>query len=296
MMTTTDEERSLIGRRMSTVAVVVAAVTVGGVAGAFMGIPGLSGASSTSTTSPAKSNAAPHDGHHFRGFPGALGVFPGAIGGGPGVLDAGAKALKLSTKDLLTKLSDGKTTIADIAKAQGVDLKTVTDAMEAVAKDDISKLVNNPWPVPPKFDGPDGPGLKGGLGFGRHIGGKLDTVAKALKLSTKDLLTKLSDGRTTIADIAETQNVDINSIIDTLVNDAKLQADAAVKDGHLTQDQANQIESALKDTITKMVNSPAPIGGRHVGGFRFGRHGGHFEFGGPGPAGPAAGIPPAPAT
>ena len=56
------------------------------------------------------------------------------------MLDAAAKALNLSTEDLLEKLSDGKTTIADVAKQQHVDLQTVIDAMEAVAKHDISKI------------------------------------------------------------------------------------------------------------------------------------------------------------
>ena len=52
------------------------------------------------------------------------GGFGPVIGADKDVLDAAAKALNLSTKDLLSKLSDGKTTIADVAKAQNVERQT----------------------------------------------------------------------------------------------------------------------------------------------------------------------------
>ena len=77
----------------------------------------------------------------------------------------GAKALNLSTDELLEKLSDGKTTIADVAKQQNVDVQTVIDAMAAAAKSDINDMVNNPLPV--RLDFPDG--LKGPGIFGHGV-------------------------------------------------------------------------------------------------------------------------------
>ena len=200
----------MIGRRMVTAGVVVVAVTAGGVAGAVLGIPGLSGASSSSSLSTtAQSSTGKSGGTYAHGFVGR------GVGADRDVLAAAANALHLSTKDLLQKLSDGKTTIADVANAQKVPVQTVIDAMVAVAKTDISNLVNNPLPsfghfhgkrgggapggsggsgaIGPRFGGPGagGPGgpMAGGLGFGLGLRGALGdsigAVAKALGISAR---------------------------------------------------------------------------------------------------------------
>ena len=43
-----------------------------------------------------------------------------------------------------------------------------------------------------------------------------------------------------IADIAKAKNVDVDTLIGTLVTDAKSKIDAAVKAGHLPQDSRDQ--------------------------------------------------------
>jgi urease gamma subunit len=269
----------MIGRRLVTATVVVAAVIGGGVAGALIGIPGTSvastsGSSSTSTTT--KSSDA-NEGAHERGH----GVF--GLGAHKDVLDAAAKALNLSTDELLTKLRDGKTTIADIAKDQNVDLQTVIDAMTAVAKSDITDFVNNPLPAPPSFGG----GMLGdpGFGFGHRGGGfienKLDAAAKALGITADELLNDLRDGKS-IADIAKAKSVDVNKVIDAIVSDAEAKIDAAVKDKKLTQDQADKLKADLENRITDLVNNTRPTGERHFGfgggpGFGPGGDPGHWE-------------------
>ncbi len=271
----------MLGRRVVAAGVVVAAVTTGAVAGAIIGIPGISGASnspnvvtaasdSTTTTTP----GSPDGRHHMRGFHRA----------GGDVFAAAAKALNLSTEDLLKKLSDGKTTIADVAQAQNVPLSDVTDAMKAVADKQIDDMVNKPFPTRPDFKG--GRHFRGGPGFGGgFIGGlrgSFDNLAKALGVTPDALKSDLADGKS-IADIAKANNVDIDTVINSLVTDATAKIDQAVKDGHLTQDQADKIESGLKDMITKAVNGDFEFGG-------FGRgesgHGGFPGFGGPGFGGP----------
>jgi polyhydroxyalkanoate synthesis regulator phasin len=187
------------------------------------------------------------------------------------VLEAGAKALDLSVDDLLAKLRDGKTTIADVAKQQNVDVQTVIDAMTAAAKSDITDMVNNPLPVPPKF--PDfRDGLKG-PGFGFHFGGmkedKLGAAAKALGITADELIQDLRDGKS-IADVAKAKNVDVSKVIDAIVSDAQSKLDAAVKDGDLTQDEANTLKSDLKNRITDLVNNAGPFGERHFRGGDFG--------------------------
>jgi hypothetical protein len=251
----------MIGRRLVAATAVVAAVVGGGVAGALIGIPGTSGAStsgstSTSTTTkPSDENKGAHERGH-RGF---------GLGAGKDVLDAAAKALNLSTDDLLTKLHDGKTTIADIAKDQNVDLQTVIDAMTAVAKSDITDFVNNPLPTPPSFGGmKGGPGF--GFGFGHRGGGlienKLDAAAKALGITADELQNDLRDGKS-IADIAKAKSVDVNTVIDAIVSDAQSKIDTAVKDKKLSQDEADKLKANLKERVTDLVNNTGPKGERH---------------------------------
>jgi hypothetical protein len=247
----------MIGRRLVAGTAVVAAVAAGGVVGALIGVPGMSGASTHPTSTTTKAPDAPH----LRG----VGPF---IGAGKDVLDAGAKALNLTTEQLLTKLRDGKTTIADVAKQQNVDVQTVIDAMAAAAKSDITDIVNNPLPVPPKFEGgfTGGPGFGFGLGHrgGGFFGGKLDAAAKALGITADQLMTDLGNGQS-IADVAKAKNVDVNKVIDAMVSDAQSHIDAAVKDGHLTQDEATKLKQDLKSHITDFVNNARPKGERHFG-------------------------------
>ena len=263
----------MFGRRMVAAAVVAGAVAVGGGAGALIGIPGRSGAStsgsSSSTTTPANEGPAsetPYDGHHARGF-------FGMRMGDDGVLDAAAKALNLSTEDLLQKLRDGKTTIADVAGQQHVDVQTVIDAMEAVAKQNIEDLVNNPLPAPPDFaGGPNGHGFGFGIGFGfPGMREWLDPIAQALGVTADELQNDLRNGQS-IADIAKSKNVDLDTVADAVVKEVQSKLDQAVSDKKLTQDRADHIVANLKERITDLLNGE-PLKGLGGPG-RFRMHGG----------------------
>lgn len=253
-------------RRVVAPLVVAAAVAGGAIGGAVIGIPGLSGAqtgsSTTTTTQP---------GH------GAKRV------AGNAELDAAAKALGLTTAQLVQKLSDGKTTIADVASQQHVDLQQVVDAMEAASNSRINDLVHKPWPKfnrgngnangkRPSFAGP------GSFGVGLGLGADADAIAGALKITTDQLKSELLAGKS-IAAIAKEHGVDVNTLINTLVNDAKSKIDDAVKAGKLTQQQATNLENMLKQRITNAVN------GTSAGG-AFGRFHGRRAFPGGSPGGP----------
>jgi hypothetical protein len=260
--------------RVVTGIAVVTAVAAGGVGGALIGVPGLSGAQPfpKNATSTAAS--------------GTDGV--GRVRGDSALLDAAAKALNLTTQQLTDKLSDGKTTIADVAKQQNVDVNKVIVAMAAVDRDRISNIVNKPWP---KFSGgpPLGPGLGGHFGergLGRLGAIALDPAAKALGISTEELKTDLAKGQT-IAQIAKSKNVDLNKVIDALVADASSRIDSAVKAGHLAQAQGDDLKTRLKAVIAMAVNNAfpkGPFGGHFGGGFGFPGRGG---VGGP-PSTPTA--------
>jgi hypothetical protein len=244
----------MIGRRIAISLTVVAAVAAGGVLGAVLGVPALSGASET-TTSQAPSTAGPN----LKG------------GSRNTEFDAAAKALGLTTEQLRTKLSDGKTTIADVAKQQHVDINKVIDAMVGSDRQRIEKIVNNPWPGP----GP-GPGMKGGAAFGPRMGFglggpmALDAAAKALGLTTQELATQLQNG-STIAQIAKTKHVDVNKVIDAMSAEVNARIDQAQTNGRISKTQADAMKTKTKEAITRMVNNGMPsfpFGGRngHRGG------------------------------
>ena len=246
--------------------VVVAAVVVGGLVGAIVGVPALSGASegTSTTTLPVKDH--PHEGGDE--------------------IAAAAAALGLTPQQLLDKLSDGKTTIADVAAQQHVDINKGIDAMANADRDRIKKIVNSPWP-------PFGVG-HGKAGFAPHFGPRmgfglggpmaLDAAAKALGMTTQDLVTQLRNG-STIAQIAKNKNVDVNNVINAMTAEVNKKIDHAQANGRITQTEANNAKAKVKDAITNIVNNGLAKGPM-MGGW--GKSGGfHAHFGGM-PLGPPA--------
>jgi len=98
--------------------------------------------------------------------------------------------------------------------------------------------------------GPDGPG-------GRHRGPGLDAAAKALGISTDELRTSLQSGKS-IVEVAASNKVDVNVVIDAMVNDLKSHLADEVKAGHLTQADADQRIADATGRITQHVNEPMP--------------------------------------
>jgi hypothetical protein len=230
----------MASRRLTTALLVVGSVAVGGAVGAVIGVPALSGAQengSTSTTVPNGQNEKPF------------------MHRGGGEIEAAAKALNLTTEQLLQKLSDGKTTIADVAKEQNVDINTVIDAMVGADRQRIEDFVNNPLPKN-GFGG----GFRFGFGHGPalgKLGAGLDELAKSLGVTTDELQQELRDGKS-IADIAKAHNVDVQKVIDDLVNAANSKIDDAKNNGKLTDEQATRLKAELKQHITDFVNGSLP--------------------------------------
>lgn len=263
--------------RLVTGIAVLAAVGAGSAAGALVAVPSLSGAQ---TFPPAIATAAPATPNPAKPL-----LRPGGE-----LLDAAAQALHLTPAQLRQKLSDGKTTIADVARQQGVDVNTVIDAMVNADRDRITNIVNNPLP---RFDFQNpGPGklLVPRLGVG-IMGRGLDDVAKALGITTTELKNDLANGMS-IADIAKSKNIDVNTVIDQLVADASAKIDRAVQNGSVTQSQADQMKSAIRSAITAFVNDSMPIPPGFKGGFGF-SFGGRHAFG---PFGPGSKPGSAPTT
>jgi hypothetical protein len=258
------------GRRLAIPLIVIGSVAVGGVAGAVLGVPSLSGASNSGATVSATS--VPSANANAKGGP------RGAMGDR---FEAAAKALKLTPEQLKDKLSDGKTTIADVAQQQKVPINDVIDAIAAADRKAIEDWVNKPLPKRP-FGGmpgaPNGAAKPGGNGsgmrgpFGADAFRGLDDIAKSLKTTPKELIQDLMNGKS-IAQIAKDKGVDVNKLIDDAVAAANKRIDEAQSNGKLSKEQAAKAKSTVRDAITKLVNGELPkFGGK--GGFHLPNLGG----------------------
>lgn len=225
------------------------ALAGGGVAGALLGTPNLSLAQTGSTQTAAVAES----------------------GGGPGGehrgerLSAAADALGMTVEELRTELQAGQS-IAQVATEQGVDVQTVIDALVADATERLeeiqaslpermTELVNRTgWG---EHDGP-----RGGRHGARRVA--LATAAEAIGISVDDLRTALQDG-STIAEVATANDVEVQTVVDALVAEATERIDAAVADGRLDADRAEEIKAELPDRITARVNGddPGPGDGPH---------------------------------
>jgi hypothetical protein len=222
---------------------------------AALGLPGAAYAQSSDQPSQSES-ARPGPGHR-----------------GPD-LETAARVLGLDVDDLRTKLDAGST-LAAVAGEQDVDVQTLVDALvakagerldEAVADgkltadeaaerkgdlpDRIERFVNSTRP-------PGGPGGPAGRG-----GPALDKAATALGLSVDDLRSKLQDGQT-LAQVAQAQGVDVQTLVDALVADATARIDQGVADGRLTADEATERKAELPARIADLVQNGPPA---HPGG------------------------------
>jgi ribosomal protein S20 len=92
-------------------------------------------------------------------------------------------------------------------------------------------------------------------------GPKLEAAAQALGLSEDDLRTRLRDGNTTIAKVAQAQGVDVQTVIDAMVAAANARIDQEVQQGELTAEEANERKANLPERITRLVNEGKPRGG-----------------------------------
>ena len=126
-------------------------------------------------------------------------------------------------------------------------------------------------------------------GMGGRFGGigmvhTQEAAAKALGLTPAKLRAALEGGQS-LAAVAKAQKVGVDSVIQAMVTAAKADLTTAVKDGKLTQAQADTMKSSLTKRITDRVNSVRPEGMR---GMRPDRGAGH----GPGADGSSPGGTP----
>ena len=187
--------------------------------------------------------------------------------------------------------SKGSTTsgngfLARVAGHLGISTQKLQDATKAAAIDQVDadlkagritkaqademKARINAGGVPLFFGGvhrfgdfghPGGPGA-----FDR--GGNLSAAATYLGLTVPQLFQKLSGGKS-LADVAKAQGKSVDGLKQAMLADAKTHLDQAVKDGMLTQAQADEELNELKSRLDQIVNGAFPGGLREHREFRW---------------------------
>ena len=96
----------------------------------------------------------------------------------------------------------------------------------------------------------------------RGVKASVAVAANAIGIGEAELVTALRSGQS-IAQVAESRNVDVQKVIDAIVADARTRLDAKVRDGDLTQARADEKLENLEQRVTDSVN--------RTGGLRHGR-------------------------
>ena len=103
----------------------------------------------------------------------------------------------------------------------------------------------------------------GGCGGGCAISGTNtihDVVAKTLGITTEQLYAERSAGKT-LAQIAKDKGVSEQQLTDAILTALKQVIDQAVKDGRITQAQADWVQVQAKAMVPLMLNAPFGPGG-----------------------------------
>ncbi|HTO01488.1 MAG TPA: hypothetical protein VL068_12505 [Microthrixaceae bacterium] len=233
----------------------------GGVAGVIFGTPGFAGAQETSTTI-AKSTT---------------------------TTKAADKPPETSPDKSADKSNDEATDKSSKKSAERLAERTAkrTERLQAtlgplvkdgtITQKQADAVVKALLEAAPERDGvrrgrPDGDSM--GHRFGRGRLG-LGALTDLLGMTPTELGKALADGQT-LAKVAESKGVAPQKVIDTLVAEAKKGLDTAVKNGRLTQAEADQKLAEMTKSITDGVNNGS-FKMKGGGEGRFGGHNGHVD-------------------
>ncbi len=100
--------------------------------------------------------------------------------------------------------------------------------------------------------GPPGPRGGGGPGHGRGAPASLEVAAEALGITEDELRTELEAGES-VATVAEAQDVDLQTVIDALVEDATSRIQERVDAGEIDAAEAAERIAELPDRMAEFV-------------------------------------------
>jgi Protein of unknown function (DUF2680) len=132
-------------------------------------------------------------------------------------------------------------------------------------------------------------GFRGGFGGRGFFGGGTSAAASYLGLTATALRSDLLAGKT-LAQVAKSQGKSVDGLVAAMVSAQKKRLDTAVSSGVLTEEQAQQIGSALAQRMKDLVNGVGPrgFGGGLGDGQGFGQGAGNNSGGGSGSFGSTA--------
>jgi hypothetical protein len=159
-----------------------------------------------------------------------------------------------------------------LAKHLGVSREKLDDAAKAAAIDQVDAAVAagtlteaQAKALKERIESADTPlfgfGLRGGFGhgpgkgFGMHAGPfhhGLDAAADYLGITEDELRQRLADGKT-LAEIAKAEGKSVDGLTQALLADTKERLADAVKDGKLTQSQADDLLERAKQGVDRLV-------------------------------------------
>lgn len=200
----------------------------------------------------------------------AAGVAAGLLGGGAiGLLltvPSSSSAANDGSSALVTPvvaLQDDGTDVPEEARPEPGErlrdlLQQLVDdgTLEESQADAVVQLLIENRPERPG-PGDRGPGDRGPGGHHRGPGFDGEVVAGLLGIDADTLRTELRAGNS-IADIATANDVDPQTVIDALVDEAEAHIDQMVEDGRLTDDEAATRLEQIADRITARVNGERP--------------------------------------
>lgn len=201
------------------------------------------------------------------------------LGVGAGVLGGGLVGLAMTVPTFTNAASDtttDDTTTVIVADDTATDDTATDDATRpdpaTHLRDELQALVDDGTltaeqadavaahlaaQMPERRGGPGGPGHHG-RGPGRHPGMDGEVVAELLGIDAVELRAALREGQS-IADLAEANGVDVETVIDALVDEAERHLDLAVEDGRLTEAEADERLADITERITDRVNGERPL-------------------------------------
>jgi DNA-binding CsgD family transcriptional regulator len=212
---------------------------------------------------------------------------PAHDGRGPAKsMTAVAGVLKLTEAELKTQLDSGKS-LSAVAATQNVSVQSVIDVIvadkqahiaEEVASGEITqvqadaKLAEVTARIIEKVNSVRSEGMGG---KGRGPAKSMASVAGVLKLTEVELKAQLVGGKS-LAEVAATQNVSVQSVVDVIVAEKRTHIAEEVASGEMTQVQADAKLVEVTARATDMVNGVRPAGigeGKHGGKGHGGRGG-----------------------
>jgi hypothetical protein len=173
---------------------------------------------------------------------GAIGATSFAVAG-PALATTTAPAAASVATAVTTQVDRIKAALAGLVTDKTLTQAQVNKVAETLKSTDLGR-------------GPGGPGGPGGH-HGPGGGPGMATAATTLKMTEAELRTALDSGKT-LAAVAKTKNVPVSTLVAALVKAERARIAQDVKDGGITQVEADQRLKDVTTRVTEHVNSTRP--------------------------------------